>query len=128
MPKDSHYGHGIVTPLQRLGGDFNTASGVELVRSCLLFLLGTRQGDVPWRPGFGTAVERQRLKNMSDEDLEVLRISLETAVARHEPRVQLLGLEVEKQQTELRIHLTWRLAGAGTQGIAPASSTETMVF
>lgn len=64
-------GNGLVIPLRRASRDFASASGLELVRSAVRQILGTRaavgryRGELPWRPDFGCKlwVLRQRGNN-----------------------------------------------------------------
>src|ERR1044072_5522330 len=62
-PLDSFLGYGLITPFRRdLKNDFANAGGVELVKSCVSQILGTRaasdyvQGELPWRPRFGSLI------------------------------------------------------------------------
>lgn len=66
---DSFLGCGLIIPFARGSRDFNNACDVELIRSCVRQILGTRAavgefpGDLQWRPEFGNKVWILRHRN-----------------------------------------------------------------
>lgn len=82
-------GFGIIRPFRRVPtNDFATASGASLVRAAVGQVLGTARGDVPWRPSFGTILTRLRHMRNVQALPEIARISIEDALKRWEPRIQ----------------------------------------
>lgn len=82
-------GFGIVLPFRRTSDqDFATAGGPELVKSDLLQLLGTVQGEVPWRQKLGTRLTRLRHRANTQALAALARVEVDRAIARYEPRVR----------------------------------------
>lgn len=100
-PIDAFLGHGLVHPLVRnQKNDFASASGEELVRSCVTQVLGTRSatadtgGELRWRGGFGSRLHM--LKHRKGHIVEELgRAYILDAIRQWEPRVVLSRIEPE---------------------------------
>jgi len=60
-------GNGLVHPFRRVASsDFVSAEGEPLIRSCISQILGTRVGELRWRPAFGINLEQYRHRNTTD--------------------------------------------------------------
>ena len=83
-------GFGVLCPLRLTSTqDFATASGADLVKSDVMQLLGTVQGELPWRPDFGTRLTRLRHRQNTGALADLARIDVARALAKYEPRVRL---------------------------------------
>ena len=61
-------GNGLVHPFRRTAGsDFISAEGGSLIRSCISQILGTRIGELRWRPDFGINLEQYRHRNATGD-------------------------------------------------------------
>lgn len=82
-------GYGLVSPLRRLASrDFVAAEGEALVRSCITQILGTKPGELPWRPDFGIDLEYYRQKNASNALGQEIAAQVVSALQDWEPRVE----------------------------------------
>lgn len=108
-------GRGLIAPLRRLGpADFVSSDGPELVRSAIRQIVGTRRGDIRWRPNFGLVLDRNRNK-LENADLEALLISdIETAVRHYEPRIGTLRITVKFRDTQTVVRVYWAIINKNT--------------
>lgn len=66
-------GYGLLSPFRRDGKtDFAAAGGTTNIESSIRNILGTRKGELRWRPDFGS--ELYRLKHMTADDVPDLAI------------------------------------------------------
>lgn len=95
-------GYGLLRPFRRdRKTDFAAAGGEALVRSCVGQILGTlcsdptglHQGELPWRPEFGSLLYFLRFKK-GPMLQELGRVYVAQALARWEPRVQLSASQI----------------------------------
>jgi uncharacterized protein len=128
-PLDAFLGFGLITPMRRDGrGDWANAGGIELVKSSIRLIIGTRgpfgtiQGELPWRTAFGSATHVLRHRN-NDEDLEEFaRIYVIEAIERWEPRAKVTDVVVSREETPfgkptlLRIVVFFRLIQKNVRG------------
>lgn len=91
-------GFGLLAPFQRdLKGDFAAGGDEALVLSCVGQVLGTRcstpdgrhQGELPWRPEFGSLLYLLRYRNLDDTTTQLARVYAADALQRWEPRFKL---------------------------------------
>ncbi len=74
------FGNGIKRPFVRDGrGDWAHASDISLVRSNVGQVMGTMassaqtEGEIPWRPEFGSLIEIVRFRNLDETTAELAR-------------------------------------------------------
>lgn len=100
-------GHGIRFPMIRVGSDFQTSSGPDLVFSSVPWLLMTQssgpgvQGEIPWDSSFGSQIHRLKHKNIiTDQEAlnELARQYIIDGLAVNEPRLLVTNVEVEFMQ------------------------------
>ncbi len=96
-------GCGIRRPFQRdQKGDWANVCGEPLVRAAISQILGTRaqgrttNGEIPWRPEFGSIIQHLRFRRMDDVMLEVTRTYVVDAITRWEPRVSIIATEITR--------------------------------
>lgn len=111
-------GNGIVIPFRRGVRDIVSASGIELIRSSVRQILGTRAsvgslvGELPWRPDFGSKlwVLRNRL---NDATLEGQAVAFVREALLQEPRVRITDVFVEREPfsepNELRVRVQYTI-------------------
>lgn len=97
-------GFGLVRPFRRdLTGDLVAASDVDLVKACVEQVLGTRasndagtnQGELPWRPRFGSLLHVLRFRNNDALMQRYAQLYVADALKRWEPRVVLRSVLAE---------------------------------
>ncbi len=103
-------GFGLLLPFQRDGrGDFAAGSGVRLVADSIAQILGVRcsneagtvQGELPWRPEFGSLVDLLRHRPVDDlTTRELARVYTAAAIQRWEPRVRLSSTLVTSKASQ----------------------------
>jgi len=104
-----HYGRGLIHPFRRDGrGDFANQSGPDLVRSSVSQILGTfaaseaSEGEVPWRPDFGSLLYMLRHQQNNQALVELARVYVVDAISRWEPRVRITGVSARKFENNSR--------------------------
>ncbi len=110
-------GFGAVRPFRRVsGGDVATDAGEALIRSNLGQILGTRQGEIRWRPSFGASPDDLRHRKMSAALGELAQRRFTINASRWEPRVRILAVNVLKptlpQGNDLQLEVKWQI-GSG---------------
>jgi phage baseplate assembly protein W len=109
-------GNGIIKPLRRLSGsDFVTGSGVQLIRAAISQILGTRVGELRWRPEFGIDLERYRHRPASDTTATNITEEILDALTTFEPRIRVSDVDVTIDENIIRIKILWLLASRGPE-------------
>ncbi len=92
---------GLIRPFVRDGvSDFASASGRRLIESKIGQIVGTRgssdtvEGELPWRPEFGSLVHLIRHRNDDAITREMLRVYVEDALRRWLPSVRVRDVEI----------------------------------
>jgi phage baseplate assembly protein W len=85
MNPETTLGRGIVS-LHRVGGDLEHEEGSKLVEAAVRQILGTRKGELRWRPGFGLALleafePRIEVVDVTTEQFEGVEGALKVRVA-----------------------------------------------
>lgn len=89
-------GFGVTRPFRRdLTGDIVAEDDVALVKACVAQVIGTRasndagtmQGELPWRPRFGSLLHTLRFRNIDPLARKFAQLYVSEALARWEPRV-----------------------------------------
>lgn len=99
-------GSGIIRPFRRdQKVDIANAQGVRLIQSAVGEILGTNaqseftQGELPWRPEFGSLLYLLRLKLNSEALTEIARTYVVQALTRWEPRIRVTTVRLSRQET-----------------------------
>jgi len=129
-------GYGLVQPFRRQGGkDFVAAHGTPLVKACIGQILGTRKGELRWRPSFGTDIEPYRHRNLNVAEAGALASDIKQAILEWESRVGSVHVtsdmsnsttgKVSASNNVLRVSVAWALhhdlGSAGNADIPPYS-------
>jgi len=116
-PSQDPLGAGILRPLHRTErGDFLNGSGAEEVLSCVGQVLGTVRGTLPWRPDFGSDLNRLRHQHNDPTLAEVARVYVDEALRKWEPRAELVSVEIDGAETvgnTLALRVAVRIGSAG---------------
>lgn len=110
-------GYGLIAPMRRLASsDFVAAEGESLVRSAIMQVLGTRPGELPWRPDFGIDLEYYRQKNATGTLSREVAEDVSSALQTWEPRIEIASCQVSIEAAEpglgaprnvIRIKVSW---------------------
>jgi phage baseplate assembly protein W len=76
-------------------GDIVRKKGVEAVKRSLRNLILTNFYDRPFRPGIGSNAQRLLFENANHITANLLTDAIKEVIARFEPRIILLGLDVK---------------------------------
>jgi hypothetical protein len=108
-----------ITSTFRVGADVETATGPELVSEHIVQVLGTRVGELPWRPTFGSRLHT--LLFLTDDAVldELARQHVLDAVGTWLPSVQVVSVATSRPTPEqIEINVGFRLRATGTTGTA----------
>jgi phage baseplate assembly protein W len=116
---------GLLAPLRRDAQQgFATGYTEALVRSSIRQILGTRAddgaqaGELPWRPEFGSLLERLRFMNMDDSYGALVRNRVANAVGRWEPRARIKRVEtVRREDGVAETVVVYDIVQAGTENV-----------
>jgi phage baseplate assembly protein W len=115
--KREFLGSGLITPLQRISGnDFVWAEGERLVKSSISQILGTRPGELPWRPDFGTDLERYRYKSAVDATASALATEIVESVSRFEPRATITTVVASAEDNVIKARISWSITSEASEG------------
>src|SRR3989304_5334342 len=103
-------GKGVISPLRRMGRDFVTAEGSDLVAAEIKQIIKTKRGELRWRPSFGTRLEHSRHKRIDESLLAIVESDLKEALT-FAPRAEILEVSVAQdtsERTKLLVRVQWR--------------------
>jgi hypothetical protein len=111
-----YYGRGMAFPLA-LGptGGVREAEGVARIEQSIRIILGTQHGERVMRPDFGADLRSLTFAANTPETANLTRHLVETALARWEPRVEVLEVEVRNVLAEAALVITVSYRVLGTQ-------------
>lgn len=121
-------GFGLVWPLRRLASsDFVAAEGEALIRTCISQILGTRPGELPWRPSFGVDLERFRNKGNRAGLGEAISSTIATALQEWEPRIRVSRCTAQSEAADPSLpytmnKITVRIDWAVVSGATPEAN------
>jgi phage baseplate assembly protein W len=130
------YGKGVTRPFRRNGaGDFNNASDISLVRANVGQVLGTicssgdTDGEIPWRPEFGSLMHLLRYRNLDEVTAELARVHVTDAINNWVTRVRVTDalVTIDLDNTSLIIKVTYDVLGSNRRSVAAASQSSTTV-
>lgn len=105
-PEASFLGFGLLRPFRRdRKGDFASGSGVELIKAAIGQILGTQaasettQGELPWRPEFGSLLHLIRHAKGDEATIEIARAGVVEAIRRWESRISITSFQIEPKAT-----------------------------
>jgi hypothetical protein len=122
----AYLGTGVVLPFRRDGkDDFAHATGIDLINSSLLIILGTRRagpssnGEVPFNQKLGTLLPHLRHRNLNNPTTEELATHyVVDSISENEPRVQpkAVGYKPRPAKNRLALRLRYDIVSRDTTG------------
>jgi len=82
-------------------------TGREKIRQNIRIVLGTREGERPMLRQFGSRLQSLVHDPNDDVLVDLVRTQLQQAVLQWEPRVIVTGAQVEQDEGELRVRLSY---------------------
>jgi hypothetical protein len=112
---------GLLAPLRRdRKRDFASDDGDALLASKVLQVLATEgasprsSGEMPWRTAFGTPLQILRHQRNDAVLAELARVYLRDALRRWLPEATIVGVEVQRRDSELSLRVRYRASPTTT--------------
>ena len=88
-----------------MSGDVGKKTGADAVKQSIVSILKTNYGDHLFDPEFGTDIRGSLFEQMNPITEQRMRKKIEVAIARHEPRAEVLGITVNAQEEQNRYEI-----------------------
>ena len=89
-----------------MSGDIGKKTGAAAVKGAIVSILKTNFNERLFAPEFGTGIRALLFEQMNPITEQRLKKEVESAVARHEPRAEVLGISVEAQEEQNRYEIS----------------------
>ena len=89
-----------------MSGDIGKKTGAAAVKGALVSILKTNFNERLFQPEFGTGIRGLLFEQMNPITEQRLKKEVESAVARHEPRAEVLGVSVKAQEEQNRYEIS----------------------
>ena len=89
-----------------MSGDIGKKTGANAVKGAIYSILKTNFNERVFAPEFGTGIRGLLFEQMNPITEERLKKEVESAVARHEPRAEVLGVSVKAQEEQNRYEIS----------------------
>ena len=86
-------------------GDVGKKTGASAVKGAILSILKTNFNERLFDPEFGSGIRGLLFEQMNPITEQRLKKEVESAVARHEPRAEVLGISVKAQEEQNRYEI-----------------------
>jgi phage baseplate assembly protein W len=103
-------GQGPTYPLQRVGGDFQQATGLDLIEASIFQILRTKKGELPWFQEFGTNLDLLRHRPIDEGIMAEAQDDVSSALQQFESRIEVRNIAVNKLDSPKQgflITVTW---------------------
>ena len=85
-----------------MSGDMGKKTGADAVKGAIVSILKTNFNERLFQPEFGSNIRALLFEQMNPITVERIKTEVQEAVARHEPRAQVIGVNVEAQEEQNR--------------------------
>ena len=89
-----------------MNGDIGKKTGAAAVKGALVSILKTNFNERLFAPEFGTGIRGLLFEQMNPITEQRIKKEVESAVARHEPRAEVLGISVKGQEEQNRYEVS----------------------
>ena len=89
-----------------MSGDIGKKTGANAVKGAIYSILKTNFNERLFAPEFGTGIRGLLFEQMNPITEQRLKKEVESAVARHEPRAEVLGISVKAQEEQNRYEIS----------------------
>ncbi len=85
-----------------MSGDVGKKTGANAVKSAIVSILKTNHNERMFQPEFGSNIRALLFEQMNPITEERIKTEVENAVKNHEPRAEVLGITVDRQEEQNR--------------------------
>ena len=89
-----------------MSGDIGKKTGAAAVKGAIVSILKTNFGERLFAPEFGSNLRGLLFEQMNPITEQRMRKKIEAAIARHEPRAEVLGITVNGQEEQNRYEIS----------------------
>ena len=89
-----------------MSGDVGKKTGAAAVKQAIVAILKTNHHERLFDPEFGTDIRGSLFEPMNPITEQRIRKKVEAAIARHEPRAEVLGISVKAQEEQNRYEVS----------------------
>ena len=89
-----------------MSGDIGKKTGASAVKGAIVSILKTNFNERLFAPEFGTGIRALLFEQMNPITEQRLKKEVESALARHEPRAEVLGISVKAQEEQNRYEVS----------------------
>ena len=89
-----------------MSGDMGKKTGANAVKGAIYSILQTNFNERLFAPEFGTGIRALLFEQMNPLTEQRIQKEVESAVARHEPRAEVLGISVKAQEEQNRYEVS----------------------
>ena len=89
-----------------LSGDIGKKVGASAVKGAILSILKTNYNERLFDPEFGSDIRGSLFEQMNPITEQRMKKKIEAAIARHEPRAEVLGVSVKAQEEQNRYEIS----------------------
>lgn len=105
----THLGHGLAFPLQiNMQGRVQISSTIRNIEESIQIILRTQLGERVYRPDFGSRLSELTFAPMNTQTLLLLRLHVQEALEKWEPRIVLDEIRAEPDPMQGRVDITIR--------------------
>ncbi|MGK7944660.1 MAG: GPW/gp25 family protein [Microcystaceae cyanobacterium] len=101
-----HIGKGFGFPMGvNIQGNLQTSSGIHNIEESIQIILGTQLGERVYRPDFGCRLGELTFSPMDNSTLLLIRLYVQTALERWEPRIMIDGIDTEADFNQGKVNI-----------------------
>ena len=89
-----------------MSGDIGKKTGASAVKGAIVSILKTNYNERLFDPEFGTDIRGSLFEPMNPITEQRMKKKIEAAIARHEPRAEVLGVSVKAQEEQNRYEIS----------------------
>ena len=89
-----------------MSGDIGKKVGASAVKGAILSILKTNYNERLFDPEFGSDIRGSLFEQMNPITEQRMKKKIEAAIARHEPRAEVLGVSVKAQEEQNRYEIS----------------------
>ena len=89
-----------------MNGDIGKKTGASAVKGAILSILKTNFNERLFAPEFGSNIRGLLFEQMNPITEQRMKKEVESAIARHEPRAEVLGITVKAQEEQNRYEIS----------------------
>ena len=89
-----------------MSGDIGKKTGAAAVKGAILSILKTNYNERLFDPEFGSDIRGSLFEQMNPITEQRMKKEVESAIARHEPRAEVLGISVKAQEEQNRYEIS----------------------